>query len=333
MGMTGKKIFFGLEVGPEGSLSQTSNVSEFIQSTAIESESLAFDSFWLLDYCALVPPIEPFYAIHNTNEKTPYPELWTTLAAVAAKTSRIKLGSLITCINFRFPVILAKMGASLDLISQGRLIMGLGAGESEKEHFACGFPAGTLQNRLRRLEEVVQIIKRLWTEDQVFFHGRYYDINGASCYPKPVSKPHPPILIGGSGEKFTLRIVSEFADWCNLTVDGGDPAIAKAKLEVIRNYCSKLGRNPAEITKSRVGTFLVGRNRDEVRMKITKFKPSSIPDELYRKRIIAGTPDELVDRFQSYLDVGITHQIVTFLDIVDGDSMRIFAEQVIPQFS
>jgi alkanesulfonate monooxygenase SsuD/methylene tetrahydromethanopterin reductase-like flavin-dependent oxidoreductase (luciferase family) len=178
-----------------------------IRDEAVTAERLGFDSVWLSDHVfGLVgSPANPFY------------ECWTTTSALASETRRVKLGQLVMCTPFRHPPMVAKMGATLDSISDGRLILGLGTGWAEGEFKAYGYPFEKPSTRVRRVSEAAQIIREMWTEEKASFKGRHYEIDNAYCYPKPIQKPHPPIMIAGSGEQLTLKAVARYADWSNFT--------------------------------------------------------------------------------------------------------------------
>lgn len=175
-------------------------------------------------------------------------EGWSVLSAFAAVTKRIRLGLMVTGNTYRHPAVLANIAATVDVISQGRLDFGIGAGWNEAEHNAYGIPLYKPGERIRRLGEACEVIKRLWTEKQATFEGRYYQIKDAYCEPKPVQKPYPPFVIGGGGEQLTLRIVAQYAAIWN--VPGGSPDVFKHKSAVLDEHCAAIGRNPAEIARS-----------------------------------------------------------------------------------
>ena len=170
------------------------------------------------------------------------------LAALAAQTERLRIGVMVTGNGSRHPAVLAKMAVTVDIISHGRLEFGIGAGWYEREHTAYGIPLYTPSERIHRLGEACEVIRRLWTEDIVDFGGRYYQLHNALCQPKPIQRPHPPILIGGSGEQLTLRIVARYANVWNY--DGEKIEQFRHKCELLDNYCAAIGRNPATIEHS-----------------------------------------------------------------------------------
>jgi F420-dependent oxidoreductase-like protein len=178
-------------------------------------------------------------------------ENWTLLGALAAQTSRLRIGHLVTSNLYRSPPVLAKMATTVDIISGGRLILGIGAGWSSPEQDAYGAPRLSAAERIGRLAEACQIIRRAWTEEVFDFDGRYYQLRGVYAEPKPVQVPHPPILIGGKGERRTLRVVAEHADIWNFSGSRDDAVGEFRRLnEVLDGHCAAIGRDPATIGRS-----------------------------------------------------------------------------------
>jgi F420-dependent oxidoreductase-like protein len=197
-----------------------------------------FESGWTFDH---------FYPIF-TDSTGPCLEGWTTLAALAQATTRLGLGVLVTGIHYRHPAVLANMAATLDIVSGGRLEIGLGAGWNEEESGAYGIDLGTPSERSDRFEEGCEVIVNLLSQETTTFKGSYYQLNDARCEPKPVQQPHPPICIGGSGERRTLRTAARFAQHWNFV--GGTPEEFAHKREVLHEHCAAIGRDPAEIKLS-----------------------------------------------------------------------------------
>jgi F420-dependent oxidoreductase-like protein len=175
-------------------------------------------------------------------------EGWTLLAALAARTERLRVGVMVTGNTYRHPAVLANMGATVDLISHGRLDMGLGAGWNELEHTAYGIPLPPAGPRIRAMGEACEVIRRMWTEEAPDFDGQYYQVRGARCEPKPAQRPHPPLVIGGGGEKLTLRMVARYADIWNMA--GGSPEEFAAKSAILDQHCAAVGRDPSSIERS-----------------------------------------------------------------------------------
>jgi len=175
-------------------------------------------------------------------------EGWSLLTALAAQTERLRVGLMVTGNTYRHPAVLANIGATVDIVSHGRLDFGLGAGWNEREHQAYGIPLYPVGERIRRLGEACEVIRRLWTEPAASFTGKYYQLSAAYCEPKPVQRPHPPFVIGGSGEKLTLRVAARYADIWNYVT--GPVEEFRRKNAVLDEHCRAVGRDPAAIARS-----------------------------------------------------------------------------------
>ncbi|HEY4852968.1 MAG TPA: LLM class F420-dependent oxidoreductase [Streptosporangiaceae bacterium] len=199
-----------------------------------------FESGWVSDH---------FYPMHNSDPSAPRLEGWTTLTALAQATRRLRMGTLVTGIHYRHPAVLANMAAALDIVSGGRLELGIGAGWNEQESGAYGIELGTPRQRSDRFEEACEVLTGLLSpQETTTFKGSYYELTDARCNPKPVQQPHPPICIGGTGEKRTLRTAARFAQHWNF--DGGTPAQFSQARDVLHQHCADAGRDPAEILLS-----------------------------------------------------------------------------------
>jgi F420-dependent oxidoreductase-like protein len=197
-----------------------------------------FESGWTFDH---------FYPIFS-DPTGPCLEGWVTLTALAQATRRVRLGTLVTGIVYRHPAVLANMAAVLDIVSGGRLELGLGAGWNEEECAAYGIELGSMKERFDRFDEACEIILSLLANETTDYAGRHYRMSAARCEPKPVQRPHPPLCIGGLGEKRTLRTVARLAQHWNLPL--GSPDVFKQKRDVLAAHCADVGRDPAEITTS-----------------------------------------------------------------------------------
>jgi F420-dependent oxidoreductase-like protein len=205
----------------------------------LEAESIPiFEHAWLNDH---------FMGLGST-PPDPYLESWTLLAALAARTQRLRVGVMVTDTTYRHPAVLAKMAATVDVISHGRLNFGIGTGWSEQQHRAYGIPLPPPGERIRRLDEACELTRRLWTEPLVTFEGRYYQLSEASCDPKPLQRPSPPFAIGGEGEQ-TLKVIARHADIWDCSVDS--PEAYHQKSILLANYCTAIGRDPASIVYAR----------------------------------------------------------------------------------
>jgi len=203
------------------------------------ADEAGFDHLWNFDH---------FHPIAGAPLDGPVFDGWSMLAGMAEATKHVRIGSMVTGNTYRHPAVLAKIATTVDHLSGGRLEFGLGAAWAEVEHTMLGLDFPGVGERLRRLDEACRVVKKLWTEDKAEFEGRYYRLEGAFASPKPVQRPHPPIWIGGGGERRTLRTVAEHADVWNMA--GGTTDVARHKVEVLRRHCADVGRDPAEIRLS-----------------------------------------------------------------------------------
>ena len=244
------------DVGPDGLFEQ-------VVSIATTAETSGFDSVWVMDHLFQIPGIgqmdEPMF------------EAYTLLGGLAARTRRARLGAMVTGVTYRNPALLAKEVTTLDVLSGGRAVLGIGAAWFEAEHQGLGFAFPPLSERFDRLEEALVICRSMFTEEAPSFDGRYYRIDGAINRPRPVHEGGPPILIGGGGERRTLRLVAEQADACNLF---GDAATIRHKLDVLARHCDEVGRDPATITKTRLGTLVIGASAPEAEGKADALEPA-----------------------------------------------------------
>jgi F420-dependent oxidoreductase-like protein len=215
-------------------------------SKAIDHSS-AFDSIYTYDHFL------PYYAPNNKND---FFECFTLLSSIAAITSKVKLGQVVTCNSYRNPALLAKILSTLDIISNGRIELGIGAGWYEEEYRQYGYDFPSTVVRIEQLDEAVSIIKAMWSKQKASFKGKYYSIKDAICNPKPLQKPYPTIMIGGSGEKYLLRVVAKHADRYNHPCGSVD--LLKRKISKLKEHCASIGRNPKEIEYSILISCLIG---------------------------------------------------------------------------
>lgn len=280
------------------------------------AERLGYDTVWLDDhfYGVVTPPSDDSL------------ECWTLMAALARETSTLRFGTLVVCNNYRHPPLVAKMAASLDHISNGRLEFGLGAGWYENEYLGYGYEFPPVNTRLQQLDEALQICKLMWTEERASFTGRHYRVHKAWCNPKPLQKPYPPIMIGGGGEKVLLRIVAQHADRWNF---GGSVADFKHKLAILDQHCRAVGRDPAAIERSWFGNILIEPNEERLQQRLAK-RAARGAGELIQG--IAGTPEGVIAKIKEYVDLGVTHFIAMFGRVENLGATELFAREVIPTF-
>ncbi len=230
---TKRRLRFGIKTAP-----QHATYEETLQVWREADAIPIFEHAWLFDH--FIPIVG--------DTSGPCLEGWTLLAAFAAQTERLRVGVMVTGNTYRHPAVLANMGATVDIISGGRMDFGIGAGWNELEHTSYGIPLYRPGERIDRLAEACEVIRLLWTEDAPDFAGRYYQLRGARCEPKPVQKPYPPFVIGGSGERKTLRVVARYADIWNF--GGGSVEDFIHKSQVLDEHCAAIGRDPASIERS-----------------------------------------------------------------------------------
>lgn len=273
-----------------------------------------FDSAWVADH--FIP-----WATFQSDD-TDTLECWTTICYLAGAFPDLHFGSIVLCQSYRNPALVAKMGATLQLLTGGRFILGIGAGWKADEYLAYGYEFPEIPVRIAQLEEAVQIIRRMWTETPATFQGKYYRITDAYCEPRPA--PRPPIMIGGGGERLTLRVVARHADWWNLP--GGTVENYAHKLDVLRAHCEAVGRNYDEIVKTWAGEVVAIAETEAEARRIAEASPFNGSSD------IVGTPDQIVDRLRRFTDLGVEHFILRFADFPNPAGVTLFAEEVIPQF-
>ncbi len=310
----GRKIRFGVQTPP-----QYTTWTELLETWKL-IDQLGYDTAWLFDH---------FLPIFR-DPSGPCFEGWTTLGALVPQTTRVRVGILVTGNTYRHPAVLAKIGATIDHVSGGRLIMGLGAGWFELEHASYGIPFYTVAERIRRLGESAEIIKRLWTERKASFEGRFYTIRDARCEPKPLQQPRPPLMIGGAGEKLTLREVAKHADLWNTF---GSPELFRHKLDLLRSHCAAVGRDFNEIEISWLGRSAITASESEKKAFVTGIAQAFRQDPLEAGAgLLVGTAEEIKDRISRFIDIGVTHFILSAQAPFDLKLIRRFAEEVIPFF-
>lgn len=299
----------------------TSQIVDSLKDLIFIAENAGFDSFWVMDH---------FHQIKFVGSPDePMLESWTTISALAGMTTKIKLGTLVTGIVYRHPAILAKISATLDVLSKGRLFMGIGAAWNQEESFAYGIPFPSTKERLLRLEEVIQIIHKMWTKSTATFNGKYYQIKDAYCNPKPIQKPHPPIMVGGGGERNTLRIVAKYADACNLF---GSIETIKRKLSILNEHCKNVGRDYDSILKTKLGIVLIDNDKEVLNKKINElFK--GMPKEQIREFVIYGTQEEVLREIESLEKAGIEYFIADLDPSRELEQLELFADKIMKNIS
>jgi F420-dependent oxidoreductase-like protein len=278
---------FAWQGGPDAMADQLANVAE-------AAEAAGFDQITVMDHFFALAPGDGY--------RNPMLEAYTALAFIAARTTRIRVGSLVTGVMYRYPGVLLKQVTTLNVLSKGRGFLGIGAAWHEREHHAFGVPFPPLKERFERLEETLQIFHQAWAGDSRPFAGKYYQLEEPYLSPAAVSKPRPRILIGGSGERKTLKLVAQYADACH--INASDLDAARHKLDVLRKHCVAVGRDEAEIEKTagaRVDVAADGSNIQAV-----------------------------IDRFGAVGEVGFDMVTTALPDVYNLEAIHLFAERVIP---
>ncbi len=252
-------------------------------------------------------------------------ECWISTAALARDTQRVRIGQMVTCNGYRNPALLAKMASTVDVLSDGRLDFGIGAGWFEHEYRAYGYTYPDTRERLQRLREAIQIILAMWTQEEATFEGSYYQVKGAINQPKGVQKPHIPLLIGGGGEKVTLRLVAQYGDACNV---GGDIATIKHKFAVLKQHCDELGRDYNSIRRTTLIDDCAIAETEEAA--IAKLTPAQRNDlESLRQTELIGTPAMIRQRLKELEEAGVQEIIIRFVDAAKLESVRLFAQECV----
>jgi F420-dependent oxidoreductase-like protein len=264
------------------------------------AEDAGFDSIWVMDHFFQLPGIGP--------AEWPMLESYSALSFLAGQTSRIKLGSLVTSVTYRHPGILIKTATTLDVLSGGRSYFGIGAGWYEREHQGLGVTFPPVKERFERLEETLQLAHMMWSGEVGKFDGKHYQLAETLNSPQVLSKPHPPIMIGGTGEQKTLRFVARYADACNLFFRMGDDVL-RHKLDILKGHCEAEGRPYEQIEKTSLGSLNVTRDGSGEN---------------------SQSPQEAIDYFGRNADMGFDHAIVNMGNVSDPHVFEAFKEEIVP---
>jgi F420-dependent oxidoreductase-like protein len=289
---------------------------ETMTRVALEAEALGFASTWLYDH---------FHTVPTPTQEVTF-ECWTSTAALARDTRSVRIGQMVTCNSYRNPALLAKMASTVDVLSHGRLDFGIGAGWNEQEYRAHGYDYPAAPERLRHLREAVQVILAMWTQNEAVFEGKYYHINGAINQPKGVQKPHIPMLIGGGGERVTLKLVAQYGDACN--IGHLDNAGLEHKFAVLKQHCEDIGRDYNTIKRTVLFNCAIAETDDAAMAKAASFT-RNIPSGRLREQALIGTPDTIRRRLAEIEEAGAQEIILFMPDSKDLASVRLFAHECI----
>jgi F420-dependent oxidoreductase-like protein len=287
---------------------------ETMTRVAQTAEEVGFASAWLVDH---------FHTIPYPAQEVTF-ECWVSTAALARDTRTIRIGQMVTCNSYRHPALLAKMASTVDVLSHGRLNFGIGAGWYEHEYHAYGYAYPDAPERLRQLREAVILILAMWQEQEAHFEGASYQVRGAINQPKGVQQPHIPLLIGGSGEQVTLKLVAQYADACNV---GDDPASVKQKLAILKQHCERLGRDYESIHRTS-STFCLLADSDEQALAQLPAERKARLGKIVQTALI-GSPETIRQRLAAYEEAGVQELLLRFVDGTNLEALRRFAQEFI----
>lgn len=274
------------------------------------ADDAGYDAIYLPDHLTTVQP-----------SHDPVFECWTLTSALAAETTNVRIGQLVTANGYRHPALQARMASTLDIISGGRLSFGIGAGWLEKDHRQYGYEFGTAGQRARKLEEAVQVILALWTQKEATFEGEHYRIRDAVNEPKGVQRPHIPLMIAGNGEKVTLRLVAQYANACNVVTS---PEEAQRKFAVLEQHCRDTGRDFDRIART-VTTLCIIRDTDaEARALVPPSSKFVFPDDIGSYGLV-GSVDTVKKRVAAFEEAGVQELILYFEDPTSVRQVEQFA--------
>jgi F420-dependent oxidoreductase-like protein len=323
--MTSVQIGLTLPQGwlDEFSTNNAYNQFLFSKNVALTAENLGFDAGYVYDHFVPHPS--------DTRTKTFF-EAYVLLSAISSVTSKLRIGQIVTCNSYRHPSLLAKMTSTLDAISNGRLEFGIGAGWFEHEYNSYGYRFDDPSTRIEQLDESLIIIKKMWQNQKSGFEGKHYSIKNAICNPKPIQKPYPTIMVGGSGKKL-MRVVARHATRYNHPF--GTPEILEEKIKLLKENCKSIKRNHEEIENSVLLRVLVGKDSDNVKDIIAKLKKKneSVAEFIIRSKdsIALGTPDEVSYYLQQYVKIDIKYFIVNFIGLSKSlEMLSLFSRKVRP---
>jgi F420-dependent oxidoreductase-like protein len=307
---------------PQGCLMELAGIKDPVEAyetmthVAQTAEECGYASVWLADHFHTT-------VLHPSQEMLF--ECWTSTAALARDTKRVRIGQMVTGNSYRHPALLAKMASTVDVLSHGRLILGIGAGWYEHEYRAYGYDYPEANVRARQLREAVQVILALWKEDEAVFEGNYYQVRGAINQPKGVQQPHIPLLIAGGGEQVTLKSVAQYGDACNVP---GDLATIRRKIAVLKQHCEAVGRNYEHIHRTAVTTCILGDTDEQAQALFSERMKILLPGDSLSYALI-GSPETIRSRLAAYEAAGVQELMIIFSDATQLDTIRRFAREFI----
>lgn len=314
------KFKFGYQQ-PSHTFEATDNSFTKVAKVAVECEEQGYDSFWLMDHLVQISRVGKI--------TEPILEPYTALAGIASLTSKLKIGTLCTCNLFRSPALVAKMGTTLDHVSNGRFWLGIGAGWFREEAEMYGYKFPDAPTRLGMLEESLKIIKRAWRNRKFTFHGKYYNLEDLVCEPKPIQRPRPPILVGGDGMKVTLKLAAKYADCCNLTLRGDE---LQSELDALKKHCKDIGRPYGSILKTKLATVSFGEDVDAALKRSLAYKPRGMSMNEFWSSVLPGRPRDMIKEIEEFREQGIEYLIINFRGTYRDQDKLDFSQQVMTPF-
>ncbi len=311
---------FGVSL-PQGGMMELASIKDPLEAyeamtrVAQTADEFGFATVWLSDQ---------FHTFPQPAQELTF-ECWATMAALARDTKRVRLGSLITSTTYRNPALLAKMASTVDVLSHGRLTVGVGAGGwNERQDRAYGYDTGDAPARLRQLREAVQVMLRMWSEEEAVFDGEYYQVRGAINQPKGVQTPHIPLLIAGGGEKVTLKLVAQYGDACHI---GGDAPKIQHKLAILKQHCEAIGRDYESIHRTASAFCSLGKTHEQALANI----PEVFLGFLRQVGItmLLGSPAAIREGLAALEAAGVQEVLLLFPNALQLDSLRFFANEFI----
>lgn len=278
------------------------------------ADETGFSSVWLVDH---------FHTIPRPTQELTF-ECWTSTAALARDTQRVRIGQMVTCNSYRNPALLAKMASTVDVLSHGRLNFGIGAGWYEHEYRAYGYDYPDAPERLRYLREAIQVLLAMWTQEEAVFEGKYYQVRGAINQPKGVQRPHIPLCIGGGGEQVTLKLVAQYGDSCNI---GGDLETIKRKFAILKQHCETVGRDYESIQRTSSTVCSLAETDEQALEQIPAALRTSFAERMSSGLI--GSPETIRQRLAAFAEAGVQELIIIFVKKTDPEQLRFFAKEFI----
>ncbi len=308
----GNTLRFGLQLPRHGWRGGPEETASRLRDLAQAAEESGFVSLWLMDHFIQIPQAGRAW--------DDLLESYTTLGYLAGVTSRIRLGTLVTGVTYRNVALLGKIIATLDVVSSGRAIAGLGAAWYEREHAAYGFAYPPLRERFALLEDALELLPLMWGKGSPAFEGRVVQVPEAICYPRPLQE-HIPILVGGSGERRTLRLVAQYADACNLF---GDPSVITHKLDVLRRHCTEVGRDPDDIEVTNLTTALTAASGRDLDAACERLRPEGANPDRFLRAAGAAVVEDQIPRFAAFADAGVQTAICNLPGAPEGEDVAAF---------